>query len=378
MDRRVHPAPANRAERKTACRSPDRFRVGAEAPFVGLRPRSRGSSGQTGGTAISLRSGYPPDMQKKPTEVEAWALLRDFARETESTLGDRMECLTVFGSLVNGDYVPGFSDIDQVVVVRSGNGWRDSAELVQHIVRRFNRGKRYPGLRLHEGYVVARNRIWSRDLDREDGLVPRDVRDLILHGRTLAGRAIWPEVQGPSDDELREAAIYFVYWIPTNPPGFKALLNCVFAVAGARYRLATGRSTWTKNELVRAYGEARLPGSDLVEEAGRLRSRGCPPGPSSKAAFDRLLPRYAELLSETRAWLTSSGQNRLRILRTRTVGVSCGPEPRSIARAATTRTTDRGGRGSSSERGCSNGLEPKGVRPRGTSGRLRGVASRRR
>lgn len=246
-------------------------------------------------------------------------MLRQFAREVGDSLGNRLECVTVFGSLVNGDYVSGFSDLDQVVVVPPGRSWKRDAGKVQHIVHRLNRRQKVRRLRLHEGYVVPRNRVWSRNLDEDDGLVPRDVRDLMLHGRTIAGRSIWSEVEGPTDEELRESAIYFVFWLPTRPPGLHALLNCIFAVAGARYRLATGKSTWTKRELVKRYGAVKdLPYGDLVAIAGALRNRGDLPAREAKTTFFRLLPRYQEYLTSSRGSLRANGMNRIHIMRSKT------------------------------------------------------------
>jgi predicted nucleotidyltransferase len=264
------------------------------------------------------------------SEVEAWEILQALAKTAQSKLGDRLVCLTAFGSLVNGDYTPGFSDIDQVLVVHSGSGQRRSVEIANATVRRINRrsGKFHDCL--HEGYVVSREALWSLDFDSEEGLVLRDVVDLALHGKTLAGDHIWPTVRTPTDEELREAVVCGVFWLPDRPPNLKSLLNCIFAVGGARFYCATGTMTWTKQDLARRYVSGPdLPFAELVVEAEALRKRGLPPAADAAAAWKRLQRSYLEFLYQTRAWMTASGLIRLRRLRTRLPGVFSDSNPNS-------------------------------------------------
>jgi predicted nucleotidyltransferase len=259
------------------------------------------------------------------SEAEAWEVLDDLAKTARSELGDRLVCLTAFGSLVNGDYVPGFSDIDQVIVVQSDTEKRETVEVANAAVRRINGrpGKFYECF--HEGYVVSREAVWTLDVDSEEGLVLRDVVDLALHGRTLAGNHIWPKVRRPTDEELRESAVYGVFWIPEKLPTLKSLLNCIFMVGGARYLCTTRTMTWTKGDLARRYvSRPDLPFGDLVEEAATLRRKGSLSPEDSAAALERLQPRYSDFLNQTRAWMTASGLNRLHSIRTMVPGVTSG------------------------------------------------------
>lgn len=246
-------------------------------------------------------------MNRRVSELQAWRILQEFAREVEIELGGRLQCVTAFGSLVNHDYIEGFSDFDQVVVVRSRRDWDHTATAVRRIVRRIRR-RRFLGKRLHEGYVVPRTGVWSLDRRQPEGLVPRDVVDLILHGRTLAGTSIWSDVQRPTDETLRAAAVAGVFWIPERPPGLHALLNCIFMVAGTLHLCATGEMTWTKGELVRVYGRTVvLPFRSLLAVAGKLRRKGDLSVANEGEVFERLLPQYADFLRSGRDWLRVKG-----------------------------------------------------------------------
>ncbi len=241
------------------------------------------------------------------SEVEAWQVLGDLVKVAQSQLGARLVCLSAFGSLVNGDYVPGFSDIDQVIVIRAGSEKEGSVEAANAAVRSINyrRGRFHDCL--HEGYVVSREALWSRDFDSEEGLVLRDVIDLALHGRTLVGDHIWPRIHRPTVEELRESVVCGVFWIPKRLPNLKSILNCIFAVGGARFYCTTGTMTWTKRDLARAYSSRRdLPFGDLVAEAENLRRKGAIPPEEAAAALKRLKSPYREFLEETRTWMAES------------------------------------------------------------------------
>jgi predicted nucleotidyltransferase len=265
-----------------------------------------------------------PWMMSDPiSESEAWEVLDDLVRLAQIELGDRLVCLTAFGSLVNGDYVPGFSDIDQVIVARAGAERRRTAEVATAIVRSINQRPGKFRECLHEGYVVSQDAIWSLDADSDEGLVLRDVLDLALHGRTMAGDHIWPMVRSPTEEELRESVVYGVFWIPERLPSLKSILNCIFAVAGARFYCTTGTMTWTKRDLVRRYvSQPDLPFGALLAEAATLRNMGSLPPDDAAAALKRLQPPYLEFLHQTRAWMTSSGLTRLHSIRTKVPGVT--------------------------------------------------------
>lgn len=257
------------------------------------------------------------------SEAEAWEVLDDLSKAAQSELGDRLACVTAFGSLVNGDYVPGFSDIDQVIVVQAGSEQREWVEDARAAVQGINdRTGKFADC-LHEGYVVARDTIWSLDVDSDAGLAPRDVVDLALHGRTLAGGHIWPNVRRPTDAELRESVVCGVFWIPETLPNLKSILNCIFAVAGARFYCATGTMTWTKRELARRYEDRLdLPFGELVVRAETLRRRGSLPPEDALAALERLRSPYLDLLKKTRAWMRETGLNRFHRIRTIVPGVT--------------------------------------------------------
>jgi hypothetical protein len=262
-------------------------------------------------------------MSEVISEAEAWEVLNDLATTAQRMLGKRLVCLTAFGSLVNGDYVPGFSDLDQVIVLNAGPDQAESAEAANAAVRTLNRrpGK-FHGC-LHEGYVVPRDALWSLNFDNEQGLVLRDVVDLALHGRTLAGVHIWPRLRIPTNDELRESVVCGVFWIPESLPNLKSILNCIFAVGGARFYCATGTMTWTKRELARRYVDRRdLPFGELVAEAETLRREGSIPPDDAGRALARLQRPYRDFLKQTREWMTESGLTRLHSTWTKLPGVT--------------------------------------------------------
>jgi hypothetical protein len=200
-----------------------------------------------------------------------WRTLNELGRIAEIAFGDQLESIVVHGSLVHSGFVPGFSDIDYLAVFADGTLNED----VHGELRRLIGGIResYPdiGDALHADSAAELSALGQYDLDDDATVYPRDIADIMLYGITVAGRDIRDDILMPVGDQLREASIYFLYWIPDDPPGLKALVNCIFWVGGTLYLVERERMTYAKAQLAALYTEARLPHWDLIARAAEIR-----------------------------------------------------------------------------------------------------------
>lgn len=101
---------------------------------------------------------------------QAWEIARQSAREAAAQLGDQLRAVILIGSLAEGAYRPGRSDIDTALIVRDAV---TRAGAVRDLAQHFQTCYRVPK---SFGAVVIRERELHPPYDPERGLVKEILR----------------------------------------------------------------------------------------------------------------------------------------------------------------------------------------------------------
>ena len=187
---------------------------------------------------------------------EALAVAEAFARELLSNHPSDVVAVVLVGSLATGDYMPGRSDIDTVVILRDGvsgdtratvRGLADAYRLRHGVPKGFG------AVRIKRGQLAA-------PLDPVEELAP-EIQRLREQGRVLAGQIDLAAVRVPTTEDLRAYCRVFIPWLrgelrdPDRPPENRtadALINGTLYEIRAAILSLTGRYVLDKRAVVPA------------------------------------------------------------------------------------------------------------------------------
>jgi hypothetical protein len=112
------------------------------------------------------------DLTGLPPEVAS--VMQPFAHELMTGLTDRLESIAVTGSCLTGDYMPGISDINTVLVLREVG--LPELDIITHTIYRYRKKMLRPPLAITDEYI-------KRSLD----VFPIEFLDLKLFHKTIYG-----------------------------------------------------------------------------------------------------------------------------------------------------------------------------------------------
>lgn len=198
------------------------------------------------------------------SEAQAWKIVAEFAHDLAAELGEGLLSVLVVGGLSGGNYRPGVSDIDTVIIVTTGT--RAAAEPLVERLREAYR-VRY-GVPKEFGALVLTPGQLRPPYPPEEELAP-EIQRIVDQGRVVHGARV--PVVPPARAELLGYARWFDRWLeteflPTNPPerlNYHAAYNVAAMACRHHVYALSGEMIWDKERALRAFA-AREPAHPQV------------------------------------------------------------------------------------------------------------------
>ena len=197
------------------------------------------------------------------SESRAWEIVDEFFRALSGQVGPSLQAGVVIGSLASGQFRPGISDIDTVVILSDAAPAEDVAH-VQELQQQFHEKHRVPkGF----GAVVLRPSELHPPYERIC-LHVADLMRIRRHGFVVWGAYDLQAIPEPGrEDVLAYARTYYsrlraalIDVTPIEPRGSLVPADCIFEELRLAVWQATGDFVSSKTGLVPAF--ARLPGTE--------------------------------------------------------------------------------------------------------------------
>lgn len=132
--------------------------------------------------------------------MEAWAIAHRFAEEAQTILAHDLVAVVVVGSLAAGNYIPGRSDIDIIVVTRDECP-DEPITAIAHMAARY--WKQYGFRKGFGGYGIR-----LRDLQPPYGILHDEVYEILQlkrRGQVISGYLNLSQIPEPSSEDLRRS-----------------------------------------------------------------------------------------------------------------------------------------------------------------------------
>ncbi len=211
-----------------------------------------------------------------PTVSDYWDAVELFCERCRGTLHGEFVSLVVVGSLGVGDVVPGWSDIDAVLVCEAPDDWVRGT--VKGLVREVT--EEFPWLATDRGSllgVILASRREAMEGGREVSFLDR--WDMRRHGVVACGQDLGPEMGEPPLD--REWVHRHVEWMlqflsrDRDAPRFWKARNAIaFVLSGARAAvLLAGQYAKAKAEVAGIFAALHPDRAPLVARAMEARAR---------------------------------------------------------------------------------------------------------